>query len=148
MRACPDTWPNLDAQFLGDRPIRVHGTTQFSISAGRNRCRPINRSGHSIDGRARANGAEPGTRIHMSCTGRIGMLAVVPGALLLALPDGALNFIRNRATVKRSPFCVAWSCGCRLLTRRLGARYPSTRSLNEFNNGDINEVGNGIAFPE
>jgi hypothetical protein len=32
------------------------------------------------------------------------MLAVVPGALLLALPDGALNFIRNRATVKRSPF--------------------------------------------
>jgi hypothetical protein len=39
MRACPDTWPNLDAQFLGDRPIRVHGTTQFSISAGRNRCR-------------------------------------------------------------------------------------------------------------
>jgi hypothetical protein len=35
----PDTWPNLDAQFLGDRPIRVHGTTQFSTSAGRNRCR-------------------------------------------------------------------------------------------------------------
>jgi hypothetical protein len=27
------------------------------------------------------------------------------------------------------------------LTRRLRARYPSTRSLNEFNNGDINEVG-------
>jgi hypothetical protein len=26
------------------------------------------------------------------------MLAVVPGALLLALPDGALNLIRNRAT--------------------------------------------------
>jgi hypothetical protein len=26
------------------------------------------------------------------------MLAVVPGALLLALPHGALNFIRNRAT--------------------------------------------------
>jgi hypothetical protein len=31
------------------------------------------------------------------------MLAVVPGALLLALPDGALNFMRNRATEFSAP---------------------------------------------
>ena len=24
MRACPDTWPNFDAQYLDDRPIRAH----------------------------------------------------------------------------------------------------------------------------
>jgi hypothetical protein len=24
MRACPDTWPNFDTQYLGDRPIRAH----------------------------------------------------------------------------------------------------------------------------
>jgi hypothetical protein len=31
------------------------------------------------------------------------MLAVVPGALLRALPDGALNFMRNRATEFSDP---------------------------------------------
>jgi hypothetical protein len=35
----------------------------------------------------------------MSCTGRIGVLAVVAGALLRALPDGALIFVRNRARI-------------------------------------------------
>jgi hypothetical protein len=47
--------------------------------------------------------ARAGTRFRMSCTGRIGMLAVVPGALLRALPDGALNFMRNRATEFSDP---------------------------------------------
>jgi hypothetical protein len=42
--------------------------------------------------------AQAGTRFRMSCTGRSGMLAVMTGALLLGLPHGALNFIRNRAT--------------------------------------------------
>ena len=56
MRACPDTWPNFDAQYLGDRPIRAHGTTQFSISAGVIGA-AINRSCHSVGGQARANGA-------------------------------------------------------------------------------------------
>ena len=98
--------------------------------------------------------ARAGTRFRVSCTGRIGMLAVVPRALLLALPHDALNFIRNRATefadpntIKRSLFLRCLSRGCRLLSRRLGTHHPSTRSLNEFNNGDINEVRNGIAFP-
>jgi len=31
------------------------------------------------------------------------MLGVVPGALLLALPDGAPNFMRNRATEFSDP---------------------------------------------
>jgi hypothetical protein len=96
MRACPDTWPNFDAQYLGDRPIRAHGTPQFSISAGVIGA-AINRSGHSVR-RSSARMAQAGTRFRMSCTGRSGMLAVMTGALLLGLPHGALNFIRNCAT--------------------------------------------------
>jgi hypothetical protein len=102
MRACSDTWPNLDAQFLGDRPIRVHGTTQFSTSAGRNRCRQ-SIAPATVQAVERARMARAGTRFRMSCTGRTGMLAVVPGALLLALPDGALNFMRNRTTEFSDP---------------------------------------------
>ena len=76
--------------------------------------------------------ARAGTRFRMSCTGRIGMLAVVLGALLLALPDGALNFIRNRATEFSDPTTVKRSLFLRCLVVRLSLVDPSIgRSLSE-----------------